>query len=332
LEQLFQRYQLKNRVGNTSLPPKFEHGDDGTIFDKYGNLDWEQATSLLVRAYTGQIVNPAAKDAANPYESDVLDREMRLFDLVFDAAYPEEVKMAILTLIDARHQDCFGVVDLGLNASAKQAYEARINGAGVHFNTPFIGIYEPFSRIYDAYMGTDIWISPVYHVARAIALTDKNYGRHQAPAGVNRGMCPEIKELQYNLNREPAYQDLFVTYNINPIIQNRDGFVIWGQSTSYLRSSKYQDINVVRMVLKIKRDLEFSLRAFIFELNDPTTWVLMDSAISAYLGNLIAQKALNGFATKIYASDYDITQHKVRVDISLDPKMVIYQILMTISV
>lgn len=332
LDLLFQRYKIKNSHGTTALPPKFEHGDDGTIYDKYGNLDWEQAKSLLVKAYTGQIINPAAKDPGNPYETDVLDREMRLFDLVFDAAYPQEVKMAILTLIDARHQDCFGVLDLGFNASAKQGYEARTKGAGVSFNTPFIALYEPFSRIYDAHMGTDIWITPVYHVARAIAITDRNYGRHQAPAGVNRGMCPEIKELAYNLNREPAYQDLFVSYNINPIIQNRDGFMIWGQSTSYLRPSKYQDINIVRMVLKIKRDLEFSLRAFIFDLNDSTTWILMDSAISSYLGNLVSQKALNGYSVKVYASDYDISRHRCRVDILLDPKMVLYQILLTIAV
>jgi len=215
MQQLFQRFSLRNRAGSTSLPPKFQHGDDGTIFDKYDNLDWEQATSILVRAYTGQIVNPASPDQNNPYESDVLDREMRLFDLIFDAGYPGDVKVAINTLIEARHQDCFGIVDLGDNASAKAAYDARTSegGVGRPFNTPFIAIYEPYSQIYDSYAGRDIWISPVYHAARAYALTDKRYGRHHAPAGTKRGMCPEVKKLRYNLNREPAYQDLFMNYN-----------------------------------------------------------------------------------------------------------------------
>ena len=124
-----------------------------------------------------------------------------------------------------------------------------------------------------------------------------------------------------------SYLSLF-----NPIIQNRDGYVIWNQSTSYLRTSKYQDVNVVRLVLQIKRDLERELRNFIFDINDSMTWVLMNSAVNAYLGNLVASHALNTFATKIYATDYDISRHRVRVDIMLDPKQVIYQILLTISV
>lgn len=332
LDILFSRYALRNKVGSTSIPPSFKHGDDGNIFDKYGNLDWNVAQQLLVKAYTGTIINPAALDQNNPYETDVLDKENVLFDLVFDAGYPRPVKVAIQTLIEARHQDCFGVIDLGDNASAKAAYEARRDGVGAPFNTPFIAIYEPYSLIYDEFSGRDIWISPVYHAARAIALTDLNYGRHHAPAGVKRGMCPEIQKLRYNLGRETAYQDLFVSYNINPIIQNRDGFLIWGQSTSYLKTSKFQDINVIRLVLRIKRDLEFALRDYIFDLNDEFTWQLMSGAVNGYLGNLVSEQALTSFDTQIYASDYDITRHRVRVDVMLNPKQVIYQVLLTISV
>ena len=253
IELLFQKYSLKNRMGSISLPPKLEHGDDGSIWDKHGNLNWECAKSILCRAYVGEIINPASPDQNNPYETSVLDTETRLFDLIFDAGYPMEVKMHIERLIEARHQDCFGVLDNGDNASAKAAYEERTNEGGNTraFNTPFLAIYEPFSQIYDAHSGRDVWITPVYHAARAYALTDKNYGKWHAPAGTKRGMCPEVKKLRYNLNRETAYQDLFVNYNINPIIQNRDGYVIWGQSTSYLRTSKYQDINgATRSIVK----------------------------------------------------------------------------------
>ena len=151
IEMLFTKYSLRNKSGSTALPPALQHGDDGNIFDKYGNLDWNVAQQILVKAYTGQIINPAARDQGNPYETSVLDREMILFDLIFDAGYPGPVKTSIQTLIEARHQDCFGVIDLGDNASAKAAYEARTSegGVGVGFNTPFIAIYEPYSLVYD---------------------------------------------------------------------------------------------------------------------------------------------------------------------------------------
>ena len=332
IDQLFTRYILKNSLSSTKITPSLRHGDDGSLFDSYGNLDWDVATSLLVKAYTGQILNPSALDQDNAYETRVLDRERILFDLIFDAGYPSDVKVSILTLIESRHNDCVGIIDLGDNASASAAYQTRTEGFGLSFNNPYIAIYEPYSRVYDEYSGRDIWISPVYHAARAIALTDLNYGRHHAPAGVKRGMCPEVKELRYNLNMDTAYQDLFVTYNINPIIQNRDGYVIWGQSTSQLRASKLQDLNVVRLVIRVKRDLELTLRNYIFDLNDQTTWTLMSSAVNAYLGNLVSEGALTSFSSQVYATDYDLVQHRVRVDVMLQPKQVIYQILLTITV
>ena len=58
----------------------------------------------------------------------------------------------------------------------------------------------------------------------------------------------------------------------------------------------------------------------------------MSSAVNAYLGNLVSEGALTSYSTQVYASDYDITQHRVRVDVMLEPKQVIYQILLTITV
>ena len=86
------------------------------------------------------------------------------------------------------------------------------------------------------------------------------------------------------------------------------------------------------MVLRVKRDLEFALRDYIFELNDDTTWQLMSSAVNGYLGNLVSEQALTSFTTQVYATNYDVSQHRVRVDVMLQPKQVIYQVLLTISV
>ena len=310
IDLLFSKYALRTSMSGSSIPPALKHGDDGNIFDKYGNINWEVATALLVRAYMGNIVNPAAKDPQEAYENTILDREEVLLDLVFDAGYPYDVKVAILNLIEARYEDCFGIIDMGDNVSAAEAYKQRTEegGMGKPFNSRFIAIYEPYSLVYDEYSGRDVWMSPVFHAVRAYALTDRNYGRHNAPAGMIRGQCPQVKKLRYNLNKDVAYQDLFMTYNINPIIMNRDGYVIWNQSTSYLRTSKYQDINVTRMILKIRRDLEQALRNYIFELNDETTWGLISSSVSGYLGNLVSEQAIESFSSSVYASEYDVVR------------------------
>ena len=287
-----------------------------------------------MRAYTGTIVNPAAEDPSNPYESTILNREEVLLDLIFDAGYPYDVKVAINTLTELRHYDCFGILDMGDNHSAAEAYQQRTSegGIGKPFNSPFVALYEPYSLVYDEYTGKDWWISPVFHAVRAYALTDLNYGRHHAPAGMTRGTCPQVKKLRYNLNMNATYQDLFVTYCINPIIQNRDGYVIWGQSTSQLKTSKYQDINIVREVLKIRRDLEVALRQYIFELNESSTYEQVNTTVVQYLSGCESDGQISGFSCNIYASDYDIAQHRLRVDVIIQPKQVIYQILLSISI
>ena len=316
--------------------PQLEYGTDGNLWRSNGSICWEVATSLLTRAYAGLLLNPTIKetDPMTAYETTVLDRENILITLVFDAGYPKPVKVAIEQLITARQNDCFGVIDMLDNATPKQALDARLTSSGVAktFNTPYMAIYEPYSEIYDPFTGKDIWITPVYHAARAYAITDRNFGLWYAPAGMVRGQCPSINRLRYNLYRETSYQNPFVLNNINPIVQTRDGYYIWGQSTSYMKMSKLQDVNVVRLVQYIQRSLEYSLKYMLFELNDYATHCAIDSAVKGFLAGLFSSGALEGYSVSVYASEYDKLNHRLRVDVAIRPKMVIYQILLTITV
>ena len=88
----------------------------------------------------------------------------------------------------------------------------------------------------------------------------------------------------------------------------------------------------MRELLKIRRDLELSLRNFLFELNDETTWDMIAAAVDTYMANEVSQQAISDYSASVYATDYDITNHRVRVDIMVTPKQVIYQILLSISV
>jgi len=336
IETLFTNWEHIYSGIASSWYPQLEYGTDGNLWRTNGSICWEVATSLLTRAYTGLLLNPTIKetDPMTAYETSVLDRENILMTLVFDAGYPKPVKVAIEQLIAARQNDCFGVLDMLDNATPKQALDARLTPTGVAktFNSPYIALYDPYSEVYDAFTGKDIWISPVYHAARAYAITDRDFGLWYAPAGMVRGACPSINRLRYNLYRETSYQNPFVLNSINPIVQTRDGYYIWGQSTSYLKPSKLQDVNVVRLVQYIQRSLEYSLKYMLFELNDFETHRMVDSAVKGFLAGLFSRGALEGYSVRVYASEYDKLNHKLRVDVGIKPKMVIYQILLSITV
>lgn len=334
LDTIFKEYERYNVVGTTKLSPALAGGYDGNLYNGNGTVNWTVAKNLLAKAYTGLLVNPNSVDDSDYYLTDVLDTEMVLIDVVLDAGYPKEVKVAINDMITARSNDCIGIIDQLDNASSEMAYRARTDANGITkgFNTPYIAIYEPYSEIYDKYTGNNIWVTPIYHAARAFAITDRDYGRHYAPAGVNRGLCTGINKLRYNLYKDNSYKEKFVTYCINPIICNRLGYVIYGQSTSYLKQTKLQDINIIRTIIEIERDLKLQLGTILFDLNDSNTLMTIDSAVRAYLGNKMANDVIEGYDCKVYATDYDITQHRARVDLVITPKSVLYQIFLTISV
>lgn len=334
LDELFTEYERYNTVGTVKLSPSLAGGYDGNLYNGNDTINWNVAKNLLAKAYTGLLVNPNANDESDLYLTDVLDTEMVLIDVVLDAGYPKEVKVAINDMITARSNDCIGIIDQLDNASSELAYKARTDETGITkgFNTPYIAIYEPYSEIYDRYTGNNIWVTPIYHAAKAFAVTDRDYGRHYAPAGATRGLCTGINKLRYNLYKDNAYKEKFVTYCINPIICNRLGYVIYGQSTSYLKQTKLQDINIVRTIIEIERDLKLQLGTILFDLNDANTLMTIDSAVRAYLGNKMANDVIEGYDCKVYATDYDVTQHRARVDLVIVPKSVLYQIFITISV
>jgi len=91
-------------------------------------------------------------------------------------------------------------------------------------------------------------------------------------------------------------------------------------------------VNVVRLVQYIQRSLEYSLKYMLFELNDFETHRMVDSAVKGFLAGLFSRGALEGYSVRVYASEYDKLNHKLRVDVGIKPKMVIYQILLSITV
>lgn len=334
VDNLFREYERYNTVGTTKLSPALGGGYNGNLYNGNGTVNWNVAKNLLAKAYTGLLINPNSKDDSDFYLTDVLDTEMVLIDIVLDAGYPKEVKVAINDMITARSNDCIGIIDQLDNVSSEMAFKARTDSNGItkQFNTPYIAIYEPYSEIYDKYTGNNLWVTPVYHAARAFAITDRDYGKHYAPAGANRGLCSGINKLRYNLYKDNSYKEKFVAYCINPIICNRLGYLIYGQSTSYLKQTKLQDINVIRTILEIERDLKLQLGTILFDLNDSNTLMTIDSAVRAYLGNKMANGVIEKYDCKVYATDYDVTQHRARVDLMIVPKSVLYQIFLTISV
>lgn len=296
------------------------YGSEGNLFNKNGIVNEEVARQLLVDAYSGLLLRPTGH--ANDYETKVLDTQNEYFNLILDAGYPADVKAAISALADTR-QDCLALIDNGDNNSAAAALSNRTTG-GYFYNTKYTAIYEPYSQIYDPYTGKNIWITPIYHAAYIFAYTDNVSQPWFPPAGLNRGMINTIKKLRYSPNN--GERDLFAQHQLNPIVKFNVGYSLFDQLTSLTTTSKLESVNVIRLVLYIKRALERFCDYYLFELNDATTWSQITNKINPFLKQIQNQRGLNSYSVEVGATEYEKSAGKIHVNVTLNPIVGIRQI------
>jgi hypothetical protein len=320
-----------------------------TVYNAYNGLDLAEgsdgdtltygtAKQLLSQAYQGVLPKcwgnvkytedgnwDSTATVSDLYVDEVFDVEFYYFNIVMDAGYPSDVKTQIVSLVKDLRQDCIAVIDNGDNITPNDALTKRRD---THkYNDWHTAIYEPYTKIYDMYTGQDLWITPVYHLAKVIVYTENVSELWYAPAGFNRGTLDDVKEIRYPCS--PGYRDQFYLNQINPIVKFAVGDTIWGQLTSQRRPTAMQDLNVVRLVLYIKRALEQFCKYYIFELNNEDTWNRIKVNIDMFLAQIQAKRGLYSYSVDVGANEYEIKSKQVHVNVRLKPTRVIERINLT---
>lgn len=301
--------------------------------DALTNIDSDRLTALLVSAYTGTLVKTGRNigdygSSDELYVDEILNTDSYYFNIVLDAAYPTPVKQAILTLCQYLRGDCFGVLDNLHNYSVNASIERRRDQN--NFNSSYVAIYEPFTKIFDKFTGKYIWITPVYHVCKNISLTERLYDVWTAPAGFRYGVIEGVRELRFNARQ--GEREMFYINQINPIVTLNNKTVIWSQLTSSREPTPLQDVNIMRLYLYIKRALEQYCSSFIFEKNDADTWSEINRTISAFLEQIKNRRGLYDYSVEVGATDLEIKMKRIHVNVILYPTRVVEQIHLNFSI
>ena len=148
------------------------------------------------------------------------------------------------------------------------------NGAhplnNTRFDSDFGALYWPWVKIYDAYNKVDVWCPPSGSIMAVIARSDFLGAPWFAPAGLNRGVVPNITDV-YN---RPTLEERDLMYGnrncVNPIVQfvDTEGFVVWGQKTLQRRPTALDRVNVRRLMFYIEKAIRTASRALLFDPND----------------------------------------------------------------
>ena len=314
------------RQSNTSVadaftsaePVPLKYGSEGSLIDASGTLDTTEATALLAQAYAGALTS--TEDGSSQVD-DVLDTENIYISAVFDAGYPSSVKQQISSLCQTR-RDCVGILDNGDNATFNAAISERTDVNT--FNNYFVALYESYNKVFDIFTGRDVWFSPMYHMSYLLPRNDAVTEVWFAIAGFNRAAIDTIKELRFN--PKLGQRDQMYLKQLNPIVKFNPGYVVWGQLTSQAKASALQDLNIVRLVLYVKRALEEYCRYFIFEQNDQLTWSQVSGDIVLFLEDIKRRRGLYNFSVEVGATEYERKRKTFHVNIILEPTRVVEKI------
>jgi hypothetical protein len=270
---------------------------------------------------------------------DIRDDESRLFNLMACPGYPELINEMISLNFD-RGLTAFIVGDspmklapttTNINNWANNlnlALEDGING--LVSRDEYLGVYYPAGFTSDN-AGNNIVVPPSHMVLRTIALNDQVAYPWFAPAGTRRGGVTNATATGY-INKEGEFvsialnegqRDTLYQANVNPItFITGSGLVVFGQKTRARNASALDRINVARLVIFLRRQLNTLAKPYLFEPNDKITRDEIKAQVESLLVELVGLRALYDYLVVCDESNNTpsrIDRNELYVDIAIEP-------------
>jgi len=270
---------------------------------------------------------------------DIRDEESRQFNLIACPGYPELIGEMVSLNYD-RRLTAFVVGDtpfrLTPDATSLNEWASNVAGAvednddGAVSRDEYLGMYYPAGFTSDNF-GNNV-VVPASHMAlRTILLNDQVAYPWFAPAGTRRGGVTNATSTGYvtaegefqTVSLNTGQRDTLYSNNINPItFINGAGLVVFGQKTRARNASALDRINVARLTVYLRGQLELLARPYLFEPNDKITRDQVKAAADALLLELVGLRALYDYLTVCDESNNTparIDRNELYLDIAIEP-------------
>ena len=271
--------------------------------------------------------------------TDIRDEESRQFNLIACPGYPELIG-EMVTLNYDRRLTAFVVGDtpfrLTPDATSLNEWATNVAGAvednddGAVSRDEYLGMYYPAGFTSDN-LGNNV-VVPASHMAlRTIILNDQVAYPWFAPAGTRRGGVTNATSSGYvtsegefeTVSLNTGQRDTLYSNNINPItFLNGAGLVVFGQKTRARNASALDRINVARLTVYLRGQLELLARPYLFEPNDKITRDQVKAAADALLLELVGLRAIYDYLTVCDESNNTparIDRNELYLDIAIEP-------------
>jgi phage tail sheath protein FI len=215
---------------------------------------------------------------------------------------------------------------------ANNSAAASDNGEdGLVSASDYLAVFYPSGQTTDN-SGNTIVVPPSHMMLRTLANSDNVAYPWFAPAGTRRGVVDNATSVGYVDASEGEFKTISVTESvrdsmhgvkINPItFFSGAGIVNFGNLTKVSGSSALDRINVSRLAVYLRTQLDAVAKPFIFEPNDELTRNEIKQAIESFMLELVGQRALYDFL--VVCDDTNntptrIDRNELYVDIAVEP-------------
>lgn len=186
----------------------------------------------------------------------------------------------------------------------------------------FAAAYFPDVVVSDPNTNTNVVAPPSVAVLGAMALNDRVGHPWFAPAGMTRGVLPNVSYANVNLSK--TNMDSLYDVSINPLVAivPNNGVVVWGQKTLQAAASALDRVNVRRLLIEIRRQVRDIAQTILFEPNRAATLARFTAAVTPRLQRIQAQSGLERFKVVIDSStttQADVENNTLRGKIYVQP-------------
>ena len=320
------------RASDEAMESYYEHRwvtESGNQEDGSGSFGRKAQRKVIVQAMQA-VVNS---------NDDIRDDESRLFNLMACPGYSELIGEMISLNYD-RGLTAFILGDspfrLTPDATSLNEWATNVNAAvedndrGLVSRDEYLGVFYPAGFTSDNF-GNNVVVPASHMMLRTIALSDQVSYPWFAPAGTRRGGVTNASSTGY-INSEGEFnavalnegqRDTLYSNNINPItFITGAGLVNFGQKTRARAASSLDRINVARLVIYLRSQLNQLAKPYIFEPNDKITRDEIKQAAESLMLELVGQRALYDFLVVCDESNNTparIDRNELYLDIAIEP-------------
>lgn len=114
-----------------------------------------------------------------------------------------------------------------------------------------------------------------------------------SPAGQQRGSLNNAVKLAYNPSKDQ--RDTIYSARVNPIINQGNGALLFGDKTALSFASAFDRINVRRLFISVEEAIESAAEASLFEINDADTRESFVNIITPFLREIQTNRGIENF-------------------------------------